>query len=167
MKHCPQCDFIYEDDQNVCDMDGKELVSDSATVVNEPSFAMPPLPDPETDAAPSQSPARRWRNFALVTVVGFVIAALVVAVYLARTHQLRSRESSEPATDRSAGRSSAQSTSGDSGRQSSADLSSQTSSADTASPEQSHEQAAEFSSAQADQPVLSSSSSQSSASGWI
>lgn len=27
MKRCTQCDFIYEDDQTLCDMDGKELVS--------------------------------------------------------------------------------------------------------------------------------------------
>ena len=26
MKLCPQCDFIYEDDQTLCDMDGKPLV---------------------------------------------------------------------------------------------------------------------------------------------
>ena len=26
MKLCPQCDFIYEDDQSLCDMDGRELV---------------------------------------------------------------------------------------------------------------------------------------------
>ena len=30
MKLCPQCEFIYEDDQNTCDMDGKELVFDPA-----------------------------------------------------------------------------------------------------------------------------------------
>jgi hypothetical protein len=29
MKRCPQCEFIYEDDQSVCDMDGIRLVLDS------------------------------------------------------------------------------------------------------------------------------------------
>ena len=29
MKRCPQCDFIYEDDQSLCDMDGVLLVLDS------------------------------------------------------------------------------------------------------------------------------------------
>ncbi|HEY8186258.1 MAG TPA: hypothetical protein VIF64_09330 [Pyrinomonadaceae bacterium] len=28
MKLCPQCEFIYEDDQTLCDMDGRELVYD-------------------------------------------------------------------------------------------------------------------------------------------
>jgi cytoskeletal protein RodZ len=28
MKRCPQCEFIYEDDQSLCDMDGKTLVSE-------------------------------------------------------------------------------------------------------------------------------------------
>ena len=27
MKLCPQCAFIYEDDQRVCDMDGKALIN--------------------------------------------------------------------------------------------------------------------------------------------
>ena len=31
MKLCPQCDFIYEDDQILCDMDGKELVTRDET----------------------------------------------------------------------------------------------------------------------------------------
>lgn len=29
MKLCPQCEFIYEDDQNLCDMDGEALVCDN------------------------------------------------------------------------------------------------------------------------------------------
>ena len=29
MKRCPQCEFIYEDDQSLCDMDGILLVFDS------------------------------------------------------------------------------------------------------------------------------------------
>ena len=29
MKLCPQCEFIYEDDQNLCDMDGEALVYDN------------------------------------------------------------------------------------------------------------------------------------------
>ena len=29
MKRCPQCEFIYEDDQSLCDMDGVLLVFDA------------------------------------------------------------------------------------------------------------------------------------------
>ncbi len=32
MKRCPQCEFIYEDDQSLCDMDGVLLVFDSRTL---------------------------------------------------------------------------------------------------------------------------------------
>jgi hypothetical protein len=32
MKRCPQCEFIYEDDQSLCDMDGALLVLDSRTL---------------------------------------------------------------------------------------------------------------------------------------
>lgn len=34
MKRCPQCEFIYEDDQSLCDMDGALLVLDSRTLPN-------------------------------------------------------------------------------------------------------------------------------------
>jgi len=34
MKKCPQCEFIYEDDQSLCDMDGVLLVFDSRTLPN-------------------------------------------------------------------------------------------------------------------------------------
>ncbi len=33
MKRCPLCDFIYEDDQRLCDMDGIELVHDRGALV--------------------------------------------------------------------------------------------------------------------------------------
>lgn len=159
MKHCPQCDFIYEDDQFVCDMDGKELVLDPATVVSA-------TPVMVSDGLPMESAGRRWRNFALLTV--FVIAALVIVVYLARANQLRSLRApgvSESSTDRSAGDIPPQSTSGDTYLQpSSSDLvSTQTPSADTALPEQSREQS-ELSTAETDQTIAGSLASSSSTS---
>jgi predicted nucleic acid-binding Zn ribbon protein len=166
MKHCPQCDFIYEDDQSVCDMDGKELVSDPATLVTEQGFATPVIatPVPVSDVLPLDSAGRRWRNFALLTV--FVLATLVIAFYLARANQLRSRSApdvSESSTGRSAGDIPPQSTSGDTYVQpSSSDLvATQTPSADTASPEQSREQSDESSSAETDPSTDSSSASSS------
>lgn len=116
MKLCPQCDFIYEDDQTVCDMDGKELVFDSATAVTDQSFASPVSETSEfaSDLPPSQLGANRWRAVAVATVIGFALAALVIAVYLAGTRQIRSRrapEVSEPAIDRSPNKIPAQSSS--------------------------------------------------------
>jgi hypothetical protein len=34
MKRCPKCEFIYEDDQSLCDMDGALLVLDSRNLPN-------------------------------------------------------------------------------------------------------------------------------------
>lgn len=152
MKHCPQCDFIYEDDQSVCDMDGKELVSDPATGVSA-------TPVMVSDGLPMESAGRRWRNFAVLTV--FVLLALIIVIYWARANQLRSLlapEGSESSTDRSAGAIPPQSTSGDIYLQpSSSDLvSTQTPSADTALSEQSREQSNELSSADTVQATVSS-----------
>jgi hypothetical protein len=155
MKLCPQCDFIYEDDQIVCDMDGKELVLDPATGVSA-------TPVMVSDGLPMESAGRRWRNLALLTV--FVIAALVIVIYLARANQLRSLRApgvSKPSTDRSAADIPPQSTSGDTYLQpASPDLvSTQTPSTDTALPEQSPDESDELATAETVQTASSLASS--------
>jgi len=49
MKRCPQCEFIYEDDQSLCDMDGVLLVFDARTLPNTSALATtePPRPQPK------------------------------------------------------------------------------------------------------------------------
>ena len=47
MKRCPQCEFIYEDDQSLCDMDGVLLVFDSRSLPNVHALATVEGPVPE------------------------------------------------------------------------------------------------------------------------
>lgn len=118
MKLCPQCDFIYEDDQGFCDMDGKELVSASAPIGDEVTVATSVTPTPEPLAQP------RSRGIAAAVVVVVVLTALVVALYLVRARQTRAGTASEASTqlpDRSAGQSPAQSTSKNTEAQSGSD----------------------------------------------
>jgi len=44
MKRCPKCEFIYEDDQSLCDMDGVLLVLDSRTLPNHHALQTIPTP---------------------------------------------------------------------------------------------------------------------------
>ena len=158
MKLCPQCDFIYEDDQRFCDMDGKELIHDPAPVVKEQSFAsaVKPPASPSPNLMPVVKPAplagRRWRGLAVAAIVGVVLTALVIVVYVARTHQRRSRtasqssiQSPERSIDRSTEQYPAQSPSADTSSQPAASnlVSGQTSPADTALREQSREKSPE------------------------
>ena len=160
MKLCPQCDFIYEDDQRFCDMDGKELVCDPAPVVIEAAVANPLSPAPERLAG------RRSRSFAVAVVVGVVLAALVIVLYFVRTHQTRSGAASETSTqspERSIARSSAESpthpTSADINEQPAAALvPEQTPPADSAPPEQLGEQSVGQLSSQTDSSAQSSAS---------
>ena len=46
MKRCPQCEFIYEDDQSLCDMDGVLLVFDSRTLPDLHALATVSAPLP-------------------------------------------------------------------------------------------------------------------------
>jgi hypothetical protein len=89
MKLCPQCDFIYEDDQRFCDMDGKELVHRPAPGPTKSRVTIPV-------AAPGRPAGWRSSGLAVAAVVVFVLAALVVIVYVARSRQMRARRVAPP-----------------------------------------------------------------------
>lgn len=42
MKRCPECNFIYEDEQCLCDMDGTALLPDCHILATDPSMLPPP-----------------------------------------------------------------------------------------------------------------------------
>lgn len=73
MRRCPRCEFIYENDQRVCDMDGEPLVA----------YATAALPPPES-LAPARQPAEprgtRRRVFAALLAAGAVSAATLLLV---------------------------------------------------------------------------------------
>ena len=73
MKLCPQCQFIYEDDQNLCDMDGKALVYDNRLEV---------FPD-TLPAVTGRGPTNTQLRFRLVPAVAalFFPALLCLAYY--------------------------------------------------------------------------------------
>jgi hypothetical protein len=84
MQRCPQCEFIYEDDQSRCDMDGAELVYDSH-----------PLPRLQALAVTTTSevtPKPTWRR-----VVPFA-AALVLAIVMALVYYVSVSRSSRAAS---------------------------------------------------------------------
>jgi hypothetical protein len=102
MKLCPQCDFIYEDDQGLCDMDGKELVYHPAPVAIEQSVVRPTR---LTIDLPARSHPRR---FPILLIGAVVLATLLSVIYFAQLHRSRS---SKP--DHSAVQASGQSTARD------------------------------------------------------
>jgi hypothetical protein len=99
MKLCPQCEFIYEDDQSFCDMDGKELVYDQGPLALEERAPSPSpevherapiLPIPTAELPASQPTGWQFRSSAVAALAGIILAALLFVVYYARTHQTRS-----------------------------------------------------------------------------
>jgi hypothetical protein len=124
MKLCPQCEFIYEDDQKFCDMDGQELVHDqkrraftddtaalpslsavlksdhAATPVTKIHIPLPaPSPSPVANTA-AVVPAKRslgWqpRGLAIAALAGLALVALLFVVYYARTHQSQTRNANQ------------------------------------------------------------------------
>ena len=79
MKRCPQCYFIYEDDQGVCDMDGEALVHDPR------SFAV--TVNPATRRGLVKSPLKHF----MVLVTAFLLAAVLVVVYYASPGRVSSK----------------------------------------------------------------------------
>ena len=77
MKKCPKCEFIYEDDQSLCDMDGVLLVLDSRTLPN--LHALQTVPPAKT------SPKRNRAVPAFATLILALVLGLVYYVSIQRT----------------------------------------------------------------------------------
>lgn len=76
MKRCPQCEFIYEDDQSLCDMDGVLLVFDSRTLPNLHALA--------TVSAPLPGRTSR-RNRVVPAFATLILMIAVASVYFVST----------------------------------------------------------------------------------
>lgn len=75
MKRCPQCEFIYEDDQSLCDMDGILLVFDSRSLPNSHALA----------TVPAKAPPRR--NRAVPAFATLILALVLGMVYFVSTRR--------------------------------------------------------------------------------
>jgi len=91
MKRCPQCEFLYEDDQSLCDMDGALLVLDSRTLPNLHALATVP-------AVPA---AQTRRNRAVPAFATLVLASLLAMVYYVSTQRNTYTATPAPATSTS------------------------------------------------------------------
>jgi hypothetical protein len=124
MKLCPDCEFIYEDDQSFCDMDGKELVFDpkplsfrenalsksmqlEALVASPATLAAGAGPSWASELPPSLPSRWESRSLAVAALAAVVIAALLFVAYYVRLHRSRSinaRQSHSQSYDPSAQR---------------------------------------------------------------
>ena len=76
MKRCPQCEFIYEDDQSLCDMDGVLLVFDSRKLPNLHALTTVPA-----------GPKTHRRSRAVPAFATLVLALVLGMVYYVSTRQ--------------------------------------------------------------------------------
>jgi len=74
MKRCPKCEFIYEDDQSLCDMDGVLLVLDSRKLPN--LHALQTVPAIKTSTK---------RNRAVPAFATLILALVLGMVYYVST----------------------------------------------------------------------------------
>ena len=86
MKRCPKCEFIYEDDQSLCDMDGVLLVFDART--------LPSLHALQTVA--TKPPPKR--NRAVPAFATLILALVLSLVYYVSTQSRANTESPSPAS---------------------------------------------------------------------
>ena len=76
MKRCPKCEFIYEDDQSLCDMDGALLVLDSRTLPSHALQTVPPVA--------KKQPKRNRAVPAFATLILALVLGLVYYVSIQR-----------------------------------------------------------------------------------
>ena len=87
MKRCPQCDFIYEDDQSLCDMDGVLLVLDERNLPN--LHALTPVKPVPVKAQPK-------RNRAVPAFATLVLVLVLGMVYYVSIHRRAAQNSYTP-----------------------------------------------------------------------
>jgi hypothetical protein len=85
MKRCSQCEFIYEDDQHLCDMDGHELVY-------EPTLAL-------QITAPTKQTSGHPRRFALAAVLAIFLATLLSVGYSGFTREYAPQNTKAPSSN--------------------------------------------------------------------
>jgi predicted secreted protein len=85
MKRCPKCEFIYEDDQSLCDMDGVLLVLDSRKLPNHEAL--------QTVPAVKTAPKRNRAVPAFATVI---LALVLGLVYYVSVHRKATQNSYTP-----------------------------------------------------------------------
>jgi hypothetical protein len=78
MKRCPQCEFIYEDDQSLCDMDGALLVFDTRMLPN--LHALATVDVPVTQRA-------HWRHRTFPAMAALIFATVLSLVYFVSTQR--------------------------------------------------------------------------------
>jgi hypothetical protein len=81
MKRCPECEFLYEDEQDRCDMDGTRL-NNTAT--------LPPLPLPQPVVPPIKS---IWGGFTIPLLVLVLLGTVLIILYRAAPSSSRSSTS--------------------------------------------------------------------------
>lgn len=86
MKRCPQCEFIYEDDQSLCDMDGELLVLDSRTLPNQQAL---------TTITKATKPKPR-RKRAVPAFASLILVAVLGMVYYGSTQRQEAQSSYTP-----------------------------------------------------------------------
>ncbi len=85
MKRCPKCEFIYEDDQSLCDMDGVLLVLDSRKLPN--NRALQTVPGAKTTPK---------RNRAVPAFATVILALVLGLVYYVSVHRKATQNSYTP-----------------------------------------------------------------------
>jgi type IV secretory pathway VirB10-like protein len=90
MKRCSQCDFIYEDDQHLCDMDGHELVYEPTLHGFQSETATKPV---------TRSASSGARRQALAAGVALLIAIVLSVGYSGFTREYAPQNTKAPSTN--------------------------------------------------------------------
>ena len=86
MKRCPKCEFIYEDEQSLCDMDGVLLVLDSRTLPNHHAL----------QTVPAATKTASKRNRAVPAFATLILALVLGMVYYVSTQRKAAQQSDVP-----------------------------------------------------------------------
>jgi len=95
MKRCPECDFIYLDTDEFCDLDGTPLVA--TDVLSDSTNEADPEQEPAAPP-PAIAPAnsrQSWKRLSIVAVAGATLGIILFLIYFGLTRQRPAASESE------------------------------------------------------------------------
>jgi hypothetical protein len=99
MKRCPQCHFIYPDEDEICDFDQAPLVdtaeSEIAAITNTPE--RPALADLAATHSRKSESRKNRRTLPIAAALGLVLGLVVFGVYFAVHRQMTPQQVAEQA----------------------------------------------------------------------
>lgn len=102
MKRCPECDSVFLDSDQFCELDGTRLVADHShgnPVVGDRAEQRVQQVSGTDSKETARQPEQSWKTLAMVGVAGVAVGVVLFLVYYGLTRQAPTQSSNDPSSN--------------------------------------------------------------------